>query len=357
MIHRLNGLVAATLLTTTALSSGALAHHPGGIANSGSGGPINTISATTLEQGHGAVGVSVIYSDFDQLSDETLIEAHEAGIEHVHDLGSIGSYGVGYVHGVTNDLMLGFRLPYVKHTGIRAVHHHHEEAGGAEEEPEVENHGDTEGIGDLSLYGQYRFYRSTNTDAAVILGLKTPTGETGERTRDGEIQDAEFQPGSGSWDPLFGLALTHRVGAWSFDANVLYNLVTEGTQDTDLGDQFLYNLAVSYRLTGYGSSGPMFHGAHEHEAGDDGHGHHHEASGPALDLVLELNGEVHQKQETAGISDGNSGGHTLYLSPGLRLSQGNWSGYASVGIPIVKDENGIQPEPEWRLTSGVSVGF
>ncbi len=43
--------------------------------------------------------------------------------------------------------MLGFRLPYIKRTGIRASH----------DGIEVEDHGDPSGIGDLALFGQYRF--------------------------------------------------------------------------------------------------------------------------------------------------------------------------------------------------------
>ena len=36
----------------------------------------------------------------------------------------------------------------------------------------------------------------------------------------------------------------------------------------------------------------MFHGGERHEAGDDGHHHvHQEGKGPAVDAVLELNGE------------------------------------------------------------------
>lgn len=344
---------AAALVACSA--SGALAHHPGGMGNTGAGGPINTISASTPEQGHGAAGVSVIYSDFSRLSDDTLINQTAAGNEGVHGLSTIQSYGLTYAYGLTNDLMLGFRLPYIKRTGIRAA----EDDGLGN--IEVEEHGDSNGIGDLSLFGQYRFYndKASGNEAALIFGVKAPTGPTDKKSLEGELQDAEFQPGSGSWDGLFGLAVTHRAGAWSVDANALYNLVTEGTQSTDLGDQFLYNFAVSYRIMASGRSGPMFHGAHAHEEGDDGHGSHHAeaAAGPALDLVLELNGEVHQKQETAGVSDGNSGGHTLFLSPGVRLSQGNVAAYASAGIPIVKDENGVQPEPEWRLTSGLSIGF
>ena len=69
---------------------------------------------------------------------------------------------------------------------------------------------------------------------------------------------------------LFGLAYTKRFGQWSFDANVLYMLVTNGVQDTDLGDRFLYNAAISYRLTRGASDimpmklgalpNPMWHG-------------------------------------------------------------------------------------------------
>ena len=92
--------------------------------------------------------------------------------------------------------------------------------------------------------------------------MKAPTGATNRHTDTGELFDAEFQPGSGSWDGLFGLAATKRIGPWSFDANVLYVLATEGTQNTDLGDRFLYNAGVSYRLTGGAPAfGPMQLGA------------------------------------------------------------------------------------------------
>src|SRR5262245_16768607 len=43
-------------LGLTYLSPAALAHHPGGIGNAQGAGPINTISATTLEQGQSVAG-------------------------------------------------------------------------------------------------------------------------------------------------------------------------------------------------------------------------------------------------------------------------------------------------------------
>ena len=56
-------------------------------------------------------------------------------------------------------------------------------------------------------------------------------------------------------------------------------------------------------------------------------------------------------------TDDNSGGNTIYFSPGLRLSIDHWSGFFSVGIPVVNDLNGIQAEPDWRISTGASVAF
>jgi hypothetical protein len=106
----------------------------------------------------------------------------------------------------------------------------------------------------------------------------------------------------------------------------------------------------------------VFNGSAHDKHGADGqshlHDHAHEASGvPALDLMLELNGEWSAKQETNGIKDRNSGGNTLFISPGMRLSLNQWSGFVSVGVPIVDDLNGIQSESSWRITTGAAWAF
>jgi hypothetical protein len=336
----------------------ALAHHAGGVGNALGAGPIVTISASTLEQGHSVAGIAVDYQSLSGLSHETLIEAtanmppDAPETNHVHDLRSIQAYAISYAYGVTDDFMVALRLPYIQRTGIREAHEHEPD------EFEVHDLGSADGIGDLTLFGQYRFFQQQGTQLAVLFGSEAPTGKTNDRTRQGEVFDAEFQPGSGSWDPFLGLAWTFQTGLWSFDSDVLYTLGNEGTQDTDLGDRLQYNFAVSYRLTSLGSGAqPMFHGASSHEHGDDGHHHGHASTGPSLDLVLELNGEWHAEQETNGINDPNSGGHTIFLSPGLRLSQDKWSGFASVGIPLIDDLNGIQSEPDWRLLAGATLLF
>jgi hypothetical protein len=337
------------------------AHHAGGVGNALGAGPIITISASTLDKDHSVAAVTLDYQSLDGLSTETLLNATanmppgSPESNNVHDLRTIQAYAISYAYGVTNDFTVALRLPYVRRTGIREAVE--DEATG---DLEVENFGAADGIGDLTLFGQYRFFNQNHTELAALFGLKTPTGRTNDLTAQGELFDAEFQPGSGSWDPLLGLAWTHHEGKWSYDANVLYTLATTGTQNTDLGDRFQYNFAVSYRLTSLGSGEhPMFHGAEAHEEGDDGHHHEqgHESTGPSLDLVLELNGEWHAEQVTNGISDPNSGGNTVFISPGLRLSQDKWSGFVSMGIPIVDDLNGIQSEPDWRVIAGATWLF
>ena len=74
-----------------------------------------------------------------------------------------------------------------------------------------------------------------------------------------------------------------------------------------------------------------------------------------LDLVLELNGEWHDKQRIAGIPDPNSGGTTVYLSPGVRVGFDRFSGFVSVGVPVINQHNGIQSKPDFRVLTGIGA--
>ena len=333
----------------------AQAHHVGGAGNTADAGPINTISASTLEASCAVAGVTIDYTSLNTLAGSTLVNATATGIDGVHGLRTLQSYSLVAAYGVTNDLMFSLRLPWIDRTGIDA----------AERDPstniiDVLDHGGADGVGDISVQVQYRFLRNGSFEAAALLGFTAPTGPTNRLSRQDELLDAEFQPGSGAWAGNFGLALTHRAGPWSFDANVMYEVNGEGTQNTDLGNIFLYNFAVSHRLTALSSGDPMFNGGQAHHAGDDGHHHNraeHSTQSAALDLVLEVNGQWHEKQSQSGLADANSGSRSIFLSPGLRLTAGNMSAFASVGIPVLNEFNGIQPDNDWRMTSGILIGF
>jgi len=137
------------------------------------------------------------------------------------------------------------------------------------------------------------------------------------------------------------------MGPFNFDSSVLYIFVQEGTQDVDLGDRFLYNAALSFRVLG--ETGDHHQGA---DAASQPHAH-----GPTLDLVIELNGEWSDKEIDGGVVDPDTGGSTLYVSPGVRLGSDGLAGFISVGVPVSKDFNGTQSQPDWRIMSGVSLAL
>ncbi|TMJ03492.1 MAG: transporter [Alphaproteobacteria bacterium] len=359
MTRKLSPFVGAFAL----MASPALAHHPGSASNTGGAGPIITISASTLEAGHGAVAFLYETIKFGGLGDAELIAAAGKHI-HAHSIGTIQSASLGAAYGVTDDFMVSVRIPWVLRTDIREGHHEHLPGGIVSNT--VDDRGDSSGFGDVTVLGQYRFLnnQASRTEAAFLFGVKAPTGATDRIDQQGLLFEAEFQPGSGSWDFMLGTAFTQRFGAWSFDVNVLGVLVGTGTQDTKLGDRFLYNAAVSYRLVGY--TAPEQHASLPSSAlahGPVSHRHAHPLETiPAtpqwtVDAILELNGEWHDFETTSGVRDPNSGGHVLLLSPGVRIARGAFSGFATFGIPIVNEMNGLQSKTRYRMLSGIAYAF
>src|ERR1043165_7056587 len=345
------------------IASSAFAHHPGGASNTGGAGPIFTISASTLEAGDGAVPFLTEYMKFGGLGDADLIAAAGKHI-HAHSIDSIRSTSLSAAYGVTDDFTVSVRLPYVQRFDIREGHHEH--VGGVVNNT-VDYRGNSSGLGDVTLLGQWRFFnnQATRTEAAFLFGVKAPTGATNRIDQQGLLFETEFQPGSGSWDVLLGGAFTQRFGAWSFDTSVLGVVAGRGAQDTNLGNRFLYNTAVSYRLVGYAPpseqhaalpASAMAHGPVPHR-----HAHPLDKIPAApewtVDVILELNGEWHDYENTAGVKDLNSGGHVLLLSPGLRIARGAFSGFATVGFPIVNQMNGLQSKTEYRVFTGIAYAF
>jgi outer membrane putative beta-barrel porin/alpha-amylase len=347
------------------------AHHPGTGGNTGGAGPIITLPATTLEAGQVSVAFLSEYISLSGLSDADLIAA-AAAHQHVHSIRSIASPSLGAAFGFTNDLMVLVRVPYVRRTDIREGEHEHVHGGGVSNT--VAFRGDSAGIGDTTMLAQYRFFNNpaSGTEAAVLFGTRLPTGRTDVRDNQGLLFETEFQPGSGAVDALVGAAFTQRFGAWSFDANVLYAFAGDGAQQTNLGNRFNYNAAVSYRLIGaalqpavttalvHARTQPPRHGGPGHKH-DHSHSHDEAPAKPAprwiADLVLELNGEWHDNQVVAGVVDPNSGGNTVYLSPGLRIGYGDVSGFTSIGVPVVNQMNGLQSKPDYRVVAGLAAAF
>ncbi len=283
------------------------ADHASASFETGAAGAIMTTPGATLPENRLVFGLSSQFIEFDDISDPVL-EAFGTANEDVHSTDNLLSFKANLAYGLTDNLTLGISIPWIVRNNIRAAHND----GGV---GEVELAGDSAGFGDVSVFGQFRFLRDQSQDLSLIAGVKAPTGTTDEREAEGKLFEADHQPGSGSWDPFFGIAWNRSVDRLGLSANVLYTLMTEGTQQTTLGDAFNYNLALSYRLFKPEES----HGHHEHGTHD--HNEHRHGLIDYVDVVIELNGDYRDQDDIAGTSEENSGGNILYLSPGARIGQ------------------------------------
>jgi Putative MetA-pathway of phenol degradation len=340
------------LLIVMAVTSALVAHSAIVSADHGSLGfgigtasPIITQTGVTLPTGMWAGGIITQFINFDSISDQQLLALKNNAVDEahgdVHDVETFLQPSVFAAYGVTDDLTLGLRIPYVLRSNVRSP----DEDGG-----EVVNQGDPDGFGDVSFFGQYRFFHSADNlnHASLVVGLKTPTGRTGVQTdavaphegeeggghHSGGSFEAHHQPGGGAWSPSVGLSFTRAMGSFSFDTSVLYTVATTGAQKTDLGDIFGYNFALSYAF-GAPARNNFFSSSNN----------------APWTAVLELNGEWQDYEKIDGQIDPNSGGNTVFISPGIRYSGGkNWNTALSIGAPIVKDTNGYQTDPDYRIT-------
>jgi hypothetical protein len=300
----------------------------------GTASPIITQPGVTLPSDMWAAGIITQFSSFDSASDQKLLDLSHGAHPDVHSVSTYLQPSVFVAYGLTDDLTFGMKVPYVIRTGVRSPN----EDGDA-----VNKLGDPSGFGDVSIFGQYRFFHTADNlnHLALTLGLKTPNGETAMINNQGTAFETHHQPGSGSWNPSAGLSFTRVMGSFSFDTNYLYSVATRGAQGTDLGDNFSYNLALSYAF-GAPARNAFFAASNN----------------APWTAVLELNGERQDRQKTSGEYDFNSGGNVIYISPGVRYSGGkNWNTALSIGTPIVQDLNGYQTPAEYRVTYRFVVAF
>ena len=94
------------------------AHHPGGGGNTGSVGPIDTISA----EGRIAAAIRYEFIQLGQLDDAAPLASAEQGRHSIRSIESV-SFSAAYV--ITNDIMVAVRIPHVRHSDISEAAEQH----------------------------------------------------------------------------------------------------------------------------------------------------------------------------------------------------------------------------------------
>ena len=331
-------LTASWLFIALLTPFAALADHASANFETGSAGAIMTIPGSTMPHGKLVAGTSIQVIEFNAISDTRLAQ-YGAIDQDVHSTDSLLKLSLTLAYGLTDDLTLGVNVPYVERHNIRA-------AANDNGMGEVELAGTANGLGDTSLFGQYRLYHTAVTDVAALVGIMIPTGSTSERENGGGLFEADHQPGWGAWDPFLGLSFNRSWGSTGLSANILYTFETQGAQNSEVGEILNYNIALSRRVL-------MEAEHHHHDEQEDT-----ESLVEYIDLMLELNGDLRDKLSVNGAKNFNHGGHLLYLSPGIKLGLGHhWTLYASAGIPVFNGLYGIQSEPNYRIITGLSYVF
>lgn len=203
--------------------------------------------------------------------------------------------------------------------------------------PKEADHEDgNSGVGDIVLMGRYNLL-SQKRGAPIFLsigaGVKIPTGDSSKKNgkpfnKTYEYMGPGFQLGTGSWDPKIELGITKMFKRSRLDFHMMYTWGLEGDHGLRMGNKFKYDLGYTYAVN------------------------------RLFDVELELNGVLAEKNENDGKTVENTGGHTVYITPGVhvKIQKGL---HASLCVPIVvhRDLNSVPEEDKYGIGEDYQVVF
>jgi hypothetical protein len=280
----------------------------------------SAFSAQTQKKNQFSLGFLFEYQDWKHNDPVKAHEQHEEGRDaHSRKSDSVYNAVIGY--GVTDNLTLTLQLPFV----IR-------------ETRQVEDHdflGQSErsaGQGDAIAFGKYRFYDKL-FGATAILGVKVPTGRTSETDKQGERFEPEEQPGTGSTDFMFGIALNKVFGRFTVDGSVLYQLKGSGTQDYEFGDIVRTNLMGAYTIKERGEY-------------------------PGVQLLAGINAQFADKDHENSEKISDTGGTTVFFSPGLSTQLNDrLSSSATIMLPVLQNLGRDHQEVDYEVLFSIGYNF
>lgn len=198
----------------------------------------------------------------------------------------------------------------------------------------------SDGFGDLKLSGDYQLLKGTNSGLAVTLGLSLPTGSIDEKDTGGRLPYM-MQLGSGTWDPMLGIAYHYQYRSWRF--GIAGNTVLRfGENDNDyrLGNEYHLSLSAQRLLGQYFTGAVRLDGQSTGEI---------EGRDPGLTLGMspENHGEFYGGERVDAV-------FALQFHPAM-FGGGNLS--TEFGVPLYQHTNGPQLEQDYRFKLGGHFAF
>jgi len=194
------------------------------------------------------------------------------------------------------------------------------------------------GLGDARLFARYTLVQrdaaGSTLRLAPFLGVELPTGADQRSDGQGTLPPA-VQPGSGAVDVFGGLIATWQTLDYQLDGQISYQNNRQAN-GVDPGDRLRADLSLQYRLWPRRLA----------------------AGVPAFVYgVLETNLLHRGRNSRQGRSDPDSGGSTVFLSPGLQYVTRRWIVEAALQWPVLNRPNGDALEPGPILRGGFRVNF
>lgn len=194
------------------------------------------------------------------------------------------------------------------------------------------------GFGDFSVFGRYTVLQRDKIGStfrvAPFLGLKAPTGDDNRQDSIGPLPPG-VQTGSGAWDLFGGIVSTYQTLDFQLDGQMSYR-VNNAANGFDPGNEFRLDGSLQYRLA------PKFIG---------------DGVPNFLYGVIETNFVRRDKSRISNSPDSNSGGTSLFVSPGLQYVTKRWIVEGVVQVPVVQDLNGSALENDFILRAGFRMNF
>ena len=189
-----------------------------------------------------------------------------------------------------------------------------------------------QGLGDLRCLARYQGF-DTQHQWGLQLGLKLPTGSINQNFNGGSAAgnplDRGLQLGTGTTDVILGLFRFGKINDdFDYFAQVQWQSALNSAQAYRSGDTTTLNLGLRYLA---------FHD---------------------IVPVLQLNGKISGRDAGANATPDDSGGQTLYLSPGVTFPiTATLRGYCFWQLPLYQNLYGYQLAPTSIITLGAKLNW
>lgn len=196
----------------------------------------------------------------------------------------------------------------------------------------------TRGVGDSKLFARYTFLqhdeRSKTFRIAGFGGFKAAMGNDNNVDGLGRLP-MPLQSGSGAWDYFAGIVMTYQTLDYQIDSQLSYSQ-KGNANNFSAGNEARADISFQYRLS-------------PQQLSSDTHSF--------LYGVLETNLINQDNDQISRMDDLNSGGTTLYLTPGIQYVTMKYILEAAVQVPVIQNLNGSALKTDYIFTTGFRINF